>query len=368
MPAPGQPGRLFTWGSGAGGQLGLGATTESPVPMEVPETLSASGEPVQWVQVACGAGVTLAVSTAGELYSFGKCGYFSLGHGESVQEVNVPTRVEALDGIPIAAVAAGEYHCAAVSVEGDVFTWGWGGGFMYGCGGLGHGDTTSQPRPALVEWFGDQDVHIKAVACGERHTLALSNSGLVFSFGNGEFGRCGNGKRSQKLPEVVDVLEGTPCTRIAAGSAFSLALSEDNDLYVWGRNDQAQLGLGASVTMDPNTMEEYPLVLDTLGSWVSLIACVCVVYVLVSPGGCCLLRLFFHLQLAALQILRRVKRTPWRRPRTAKCTTGVPVTSSSPSLWRRCWTSTPHPGNWRLAPKPPAWCLTTGRCGRGAAG
>jgi hypothetical protein len=40
--------------------------------------------------------------------------------------------VEALKGVPIQSVDVGEYHCAAVSTNGELFTWGWGGGFLYG--------------------------------------------------------------------------------------------------------------------------------------------------------------------------------------------------------------------------------------------
>jgi hypothetical protein len=46
---------------------------------------------------------------------------------------------------------------------------------------------------------------------------------------------------------------------VSAGHSFSTALTADGDLYAWGKNDQAQLGIGTNVVMDMNTMEEYPV-------------------------------------------------------------------------------------------------------------
>jgi alpha-tubulin suppressor-like RCC1 family protein len=68
----------------------------------------------------------------GKLYSWGSCEYYSLGLGKSIKSVLFPTLIPVLADIPIARIDVGEYHCAAVSTDGDVFTWGWGGGFLYG--------------------------------------------------------------------------------------------------------------------------------------------------------------------------------------------------------------------------------------------
>jgi alpha-tubulin suppressor-like RCC1 family protein len=86
----------------------------------------------------------------------------------------------------------------------------------------------------------------------------------VYSWGNGEFGRCGNGKSQQPVPEPVDVLSSQKCTAVSAGQQFSTAVTASGDLWVWGKNDQAQLGLGGNLAMDINTMEEYPLKIEKL--------------------------------------------------------------------------------------------------------
>jgi alpha-tubulin suppressor-like RCC1 family protein len=68
-----------------------------------------------------------------------------------------------------AQIDAGETSSAALSDEGEVFTWGWGGSFWGGNGGLGHGDSVSQPLPALVEGLGSE--RIASIAVGTAHML-----------------------------------------------------------------------------------------------------------------------------------------------------------------------------------------------------
>jgi len=124
-----------------------------------------------------------------------------------------------------------------------VYTWGWGGSFWQGNGGLGHGDNTSQPRPALVQALEEARVRVHSVSVGTSHMLALTRDGKVLSWGNGEYGRCGNGKRKQSAPEPVELLAGKMAVSVAAGSQHSLALTADGVVYAWGKNDAGQLGL-----------------------------------------------------------------------------------------------------------------------------
>lgn len=84
------------------------------------------------VQVVCAASKTLALTADGSVYSWGACRNFSLGHGDGVEKVARPKKIAALNGIRIVQIAAGETSSAAVSDEGDVYTWGWGGSFWEG--------------------------------------------------------------------------------------------------------------------------------------------------------------------------------------------------------------------------------------------
>jgi len=85
-----------------------------------------------------------------------------------------------------------------------------------GWGGLGHGDKTQQELPGLVEQLAEDGHRVTQVSCGAKHTLALTDDGTVLCWGDGEFGRLGNGNSSAPVPEVVEELAGVPCSQVRA--------------------------------------------------------------------------------------------------------------------------------------------------------
>ena len=66
--------------------------------------------------------------------------------------------------------------------------WMWGSGDY---GRLGHGDNLSEKTAKLVEILRDKDV--RKIACGLRHTLALTSDGNVYAWGYGGDGQLGHG-------------------------------------------------------------------------------------------------------------------------------------------------------------------------------
>jgi len=87
-------------------------------------------------------------------------------------------------------------------------------------------------------------IKIKQVTCGNEHVILLSESGMVFTFGNGSRGQLGHGNvEPQDKPKLVEALEGIEIKSVAAGGWHTLALSETLDLYVWGWNESGQLGI-----------------------------------------------------------------------------------------------------------------------------
>ena len=56
-----------------------------------------------------------------------------------------PKMVESLQGKHVREIACGTGHSAAITTNGELYTWGQGDH-----GRLGHGDTVSQPKPKQV--------------------------------------------------------------------------------------------------------------------------------------------------------------------------------------------------------------------------
>ena len=92
--------------------------------------------------------------------------------------------MEALAKEGVASVAAGDYHSLAVTAEGALFSFGYGG-----FGQLGHGDTAHQWLPKRLAGLAKE--RVASVAAGQDHSLALTVEGALFSFGRGTSGQLG---------------------------------------------------------------------------------------------------------------------------------------------------------------------------------
>lgn len=85
--------------------------------------------------------------------------------------------------------------------------------------------------------FGLLQVKVVAVACGNGHTILLSNINGVSTFGKGGHGQLGHGDAASlpaASPMVVEALHGIQIVRVCAGAWHSVAVSRDGDVYTWG--------------------------------------------------------------------------------------------------------------------------------------
>lgn len=82
---------------------------------------------------------------------------------------------------------------------------------------------------------------VAEVACGEEHTIALTDKGEVFAFGSNRTGQLGTGQPSKgcALPTFLEELSFSRMVKVRAGS-FSAALGADSQLYVWGEGTFGQ--------------------------------------------------------------------------------------------------------------------------------
>jgi alpha-tubulin suppressor-like RCC1 family protein len=98
------------------------------------------------------------LTARGELHTCGAGASNVLGHGSTASEHSL-RRVAGSPGssfasFPLVDVACGSFHTLAVTVAGEVYSWGWGGQRMYHLGGLGLGSYADAPLPTRVEGFG----------------------------------------------------------------------------------------------------------------------------------------------------------------------------------------------------------------------
>ena len=192
------------------------------------------------VAVSAGGKHSFALTADGAVWSWG-CGYQGrLGHGDT-QTQQLPKKVEAFAGQRVIAVLAGERHSLALTADGAVWSWGQGGG-----GHLGHGDARDRLLPKKVEAFAGQ--RVVAVSAGAYHSLALTADGAVWSWGLGCNGRLGHGDTQDKwLPKKVEAFAGQRVVATSAGGDHSLSLTADGavfTVFTWGMGKSGRLGHG----------------------------------------------------------------------------------------------------------------------------
>ncbi|XP_073698965.1 probable E3 ubiquitin-protein ligase HERC4 [Garra rufa] len=84
------------------------------------------------------------------------------------------------------------------------------------------------------------------IACGDHHSMALTNDGQLFVWGENFHGQLGLRKDHPTSPSAqhVESLSGIPVAQISAGGDHSFVLSLSGVVFGWGKNSAGQLGLG----------------------------------------------------------------------------------------------------------------------------
>ena len=207
--------------------------------------------PVLWI--SCGFEHCAVVTVEGEVFTWGHGGSGALGHGNTLSYAT-PTRVQALAGQGIAYLESGGYHNAAFNGAGKLWMWGRGDVNQLGVSfkkliydELGY----LAMAPLEVEEFTRWRRRVEGVACGEAHTLVLDSTGCVYAFGWAEDGQLGlpdtcisEGMMTTKIERVEGIQKAV---KVSAGSLFSAVLTETGNVYTWGNGDQGQLGQGSKV-------------------------------------------------------------------------------------------------------------------------
>lgn len=121
----------------------------------------------QFIKIACGAGHVLAVSSSNQIYSWGKCHFGQLGHGQEDLDRYLPRRIEALKDKKVKEISAQDSSSYAVTKEGELYSWGCG---FYGA--LGNGSESTLSIPTIVHF--EENKKILNVIGGKHHTLVLS--------------------------------------------------------------------------------------------------------------------------------------------------------------------------------------------------
>nr|XP_046260313.1 alsin-like isoform X3 [Scatophagus argus] len=176
------------------------------------------------LQAALGEHHGLLLTKGGLVYSFGELLWRDLSVPVSAPVLEFP-----LLGKMMVRVAAGGFHCGALSEQGNIYMWGENTAGQCGLTetGMATNITVSEPCPITVV---DNDVVPPAVvrvvdlAFGREHSLALSDQNELWAWGSG----CQLGLVTSTFPvwrpQKVEHLAGRHVIQVACGAYHSLAL------------------------------------------------------------------------------------------------------------------------------------------------
>lgn len=272
----------YVWGSCDRGQLGLGHERASqPTPARLPLPVGH-----EFIEIVGGPNTLFARTSQNRWFGWGVGTTGAFGDRRRANYAE-PTYVEDMDGAT--EIACGGYH-TLVHIQGDSYACGMNTGGCLGLGdlvpefrlrkisdlrgklmrqlvagvdfslflterhrtiyaagkndvgqlGLGHQADSRQVAPISTL----SGVPISSLSSGWGHTLALSEDGVVYSWGANKHGQCGLGHNFNVLePKEVTVLKDKGVIQVSAGGTHSVALTEDGHVYMWGSCGDGKLGV-----------------------------------------------------------------------------------------------------------------------------
>lgn len=145
----------------------------------------------------------------------------------------------------MATAAAGFTHALAVTIKGQVYSWGSGS-----CYQLGHGSKQDQKEPKLIKKL--EDCKIKQVSCtrGEKnaHSMAVSEEGAVYTWGAGYKGKLGHESKwthenaaDEPEPRKMETID-YKVSHVSAGGIHSNILNENGEVLTFGCGSNGRLG------------------------------------------------------------------------------------------------------------------------------
>ena len=155
-------------------------------------------------------------------------------HFSSVHETGIPEKVPGLEGVRFVQVACGHVHTLALTDDGRVFAW---GNNKTGCVGVSDRGTCA---PQEIESL--RGKQIISISAGMESSAALSASGEVYTWGADNYGQLGLGQGARYInhPTRIRTLRNVPIVQIACGQYHMLALSAAGEVYAWGQGLQGQ--------------------------------------------------------------------------------------------------------------------------------
>ena len=176
-----------------------------------------------------------AVMNNGDLYAWGENQIGQLGDGTTNNSL-VPKKIMK----NILSVNAAHGMVAAITTSGDLYTWGYNN---YGQLGIGNLNSNVSFYTIPVKILSNvKNVAMNRYNWSESYTVAaITNLNELYVWGCNSYGKVGNGTKSTVFipTKIMDNIRS-----VSLGESHTTAITNSNELYVWGLNSSGQLGTG----------------------------------------------------------------------------------------------------------------------------
>lgn len=219
--------QLYFWGDGVGGTATV---------------YNLDNEQIRDIVITSDTFVALTYS--GKVYTYGYNRYGTLGDGTNVARKEFKA-VEALKEVVINRIYANDNSVYAIDSNGKVWSWG-----RNDCGQLGIGNKNNNFTPTQLDGFDNN--FVVDLAVGEYSVYAITINGQVYSWGDNTNGQLGIDNYDTKTsPVKITAFENTSIASISVGGYSSMsndrqhtvfAVDRSGKLYGWGSNKRGMLG------------------------------------------------------------------------------------------------------------------------------
>lgn len=230
-------GDLLVFGLNNGGQLGLNDNNNRYIP-----TLLMNDIRINIIR--CSGYHSMIYKNNSDLFVFGYNSFGQLGLGD-YENRHIPTLLSldnnTINNLEIRLISCGSTHSMLYTYNGDLFIFG-----QNHCGQLGLGDFENRSKPILLM----NDKEIKMIYCGSYYSMIYKNNGDLLVFGSNQYGQLGfkandnidirNNNRYILMPTLL--MNDINIKIIYCGRKHSIIYKNDGDLLVFGNNDNGQLG------------------------------------------------------------------------------------------------------------------------------
>ncbi|XP_054901332.1 serine/threonine-protein kinase Nek8 isoform X4 [Poeciliopsis prolifica] len=161
--------------------------------------------------------------------------------------ITAPLRLPMLN-TEVLQVSLGRTQKMGVTKSGRLITW---EAPSVVSGEAGLPGLVDQMQPLFMSRFleGQSGVTIKSVSCGDLFTTCMTDRGIIMTFGSGSNGCLGHGNFNDVTqPKIVEALLGYELVQVSCGASHVVAVTNEREVFAWGRGDNGRLGLGTQDT------------------------------------------------------------------------------------------------------------------------